>query len=234
MPKRMSKQDNDLPFPDGDGSSEAGASSELVPPLNRGGKPILPPVADNRLATVLARTTEDARVAATPELIVDREFFLPVHGFVELTVDEAQIVDHPAFQRLGSIYQLGQTHLVYRGATHTRLEHVLGTVYVAEEMVATINKNHARLQRQTRPQEESPLDKPISEVERIFIRLSALLHDIGHLPAGHTLEDELHLLDKHDGLGRLTNVLDRDDWPGLPVDTLRSRIDTLYAPWVMN
>jgi HD superfamily phosphohydrolase len=105
-------------------------------------------------------------------------------------------------------------------------------LYIAEEMVATIRKNHTRLQRQPRPREESPLDEPINQVEEVFIRLAALLHDIGHLPAGHTLEDELHLLDKHDGLGRLTTVLNREDWPGQATESLRKRIDTLYAPWV--
>ncbi|HEU0051659.1 MAG TPA: HD domain-containing protein, partial [Longimicrobium sp.] len=234
MPKRPSKQDNDLPFPDGDGSSDAAPNEEMAPPLNRGGHPILPPVSENRLAAVLGDDLDEPELTRNVELVLDREFFLPVHGFVELTAEEAQIVDHPAFQRLGSIYQLGQTHLVYRGATHTRLEHVLGTLYVADEMVTAINKNHSRLQRQERFQEESPLDEPISKVEQIFIRLSALLHDIGHLPAGHTLEDELHLLDKHDGIDRLTNVLNRNDWPGLPTETLRARIDRLYTPWVTN
>ena len=55
----------------------------------------------------------------------EHEFFIPVHDFSHLTDEERTIVDHPAFQRLGKIYQLGQSYLVYRGATHKRLSMLL-------------------------------------------------------------------------------------------------------------
>ena len=70
-----------------------------------------------------------------------QEFFLPVHGFVRLTGAETRVLNHPALQRLGSIHQLGQADLVFRGATHSRLEHSMGVVHVAEMMV---NANTAR------------------------------------------------------------------------------------------
>ena len=51
-----------------------------------------------------------------------QEIFLPVSGFVWLHPEEISVVNHPAFQRLGRIYQLGQSYVVFRGATHKRLE----------------------------------------------------------------------------------------------------------------
>jgi HD superfamily phosphohydrolase len=66
--------------------------------------------------------------------------------------------------------------------------------------------------------------------EVAFVRLGALLHDLGHLPAGHTLEDELGLLPPHDADERLNLILDRRLWRGVPVEpTLRELIDTRYA-----
>src|SRR6202035_4784527 len=65
-----------------------------------------------------------------PEML--QEFFLPIWGPVRLTAAELRLVDHPAFARLGDIYQLGQTYLVFRGATHKRWEHALGTMHAAQ------------------------------------------------------------------------------------------------------
>ena len=165
----------------------------------------------------------------------DNEFFIPVHGFVGLRDEEVAVVNHPAFQRLGFIYQLGQSNLVFRGATHKRLEHVLGTLHVVQEMIDAVHQNHRRAARKRKNKPafalDRPFDKTIELEEEAFVRLGALLHDIGHLPAGHTLEDELQLLDKHDRVARITAVLDRDDWPGNIPGSLRSVIDAQYADW---
>jgi HD superfamily phosphohydrolase len=160
-----------------------------------------------------------------------QEFFIPVHGLVRLTPSEVELVNHPAFQRLSGVYQLGQTHLVYRGATHRRLEHCLGTLHVAQLMIDAVERNSG-------PVPPDPDDRvgdwalgglPGDE-ERAFIRLGALLHDVGHLPAGHTFEDELGLLGPHDGDRRLELVLDRETWRGVSYrPTLRELIDQLYA-----
>ena len=71
----------------------------------------------------------------------------------------------------------------------------------------------------------------LTEVERSFVRLAALLHDIGHVAAGHTFEDELGLLAKHDSDERLNHVLDRSVWRGVDSGTsLRTLVDQLYGP----
>lgn len=161
----------------------------------------------------------------------EHEFYIPVHGFVTLTKDEVAIVNHPAFQRLGEIMQLGQSHLVYRGATHRRLEHSLGALFVAEAMLDAVAQNRERKQARDAQEAGAPLGAPLTDLERAYVRLAALLHDIGHLPAGHTLEDELHLLPKHDACGRINLILDRTSWPGGAAQPLRTVIDSRFAPY---
>jgi HD superfamily phosphohydrolase len=172
-----------------------------------------------------SRTNKDGAPSA-PEPA--QEFFIPVHGFVRLTEPELAVVNHPAFQRLGEVYQLGQTHLVYRGARHSRLEHALGTLFVAQIMIDNLARNgrvHANGDRAG----EWELDAPLQPPEVAFARLAALLHDIGHLPAGHTLEDELALLGKHDAVERLDLVMDRTTWRGSEERPLRAVVDEEYA-----
>ncbi len=156
---------------------------------------------------------------------VRREFFLPVSGFVWLFPEEVAVVDHPAFQRLGRIYQLGQAHLVFRGATHKRFEHVLGTLNVVQRMIAAVETNSEKL-------EEFPQwAPPLSEIEERFVRLGALLHDIGHLAAGHTIEDELQLVSKHDQDRRLDIVLN-GEWRNQNGQNLAELINEKYREFV--
>lgn len=160
-----------------------------------------------------------------------QEFFLAVHGLVRLRAEEVAVVNHPAFQRLGEIYQLGQTHLVYRSATHKRFEHALGALHVVQLMIDAVQQNSG-------PEFPDPgdtvggwsLGRPLNDSEVAFARLGALLHDIGHLAAGHTLEDELGLLGSHDADQRICLILDRKNWRGVQHDrTLRGLVDESYT-----
>ncbi len=185
-----------------DGGSQEGSASESLPRLT---------------------------VVRSPDHKPYQEFHLPIWGLVRLTPAEVTIANHPAFQRLGDIYQLGQVHLVYRGATHRRLEHALGTLYAAELMIERIQANAAVPLHHQNGGSWS-IDAELTNAERAFVRLGALLHDIGHLPAGHTLEDELGLLDAHDDHKRLKLVLEKQTWFGVSVTpTLLELIDELYA-----
>ena len=188
------------------------------------------------------KPVEDASWAAphelSPELPIDdqgQEFLIPVHGFVHFTDREVEIIDHPAFQRLFNINQLGQTHLVYRGATHRRGEHALGALAAVELLTTAINRSSQK------EQEDAGLWKigpKLSKLEITFARLAVLLHDIGHIAIGHTIEDELGILSKHDQQERLKFVLQREAWgdrnlgdSNCPIDeTLEQRIDRLYQP----
>lgn len=154
------------------------------------------------------------------------EFYLPVTGFVWFYPEEIAVVNHPAFQRLGRINQLGQAFLVFRSATHKRLEHVLGAVQVAQRMIAAVSHNQKKIQ--TRGEYASA---QLEERETRFIRLAVLLHDIGHLPAGHTIEDELGLVGAHDADPRLTYVFDRKgtEFGASTESTLAEVIEENYA-----
>lgn len=191
---------------------------------------------DERTMTPL-RVVRDRTIEGEPvlQLIPPRgdkkwqEFFLPIHDLVRLRAGEVQIANHPAVQRLGEVLQLGQVHFVYRGATHRRFEHSLGTLHVTQMMIDRLNENciergSALLDRKWVP------DAPLTSAEIAFTRLGALLHDLGHLPAGHTLEDEIGLLPHHDADARLNRILDRERWRGTGVSPkLGDLIDALYA-----
>jgi hypothetical protein len=90
---------------------------------------------------------------------------------------------------LAGIKQLGSSYVVYRGAIHTRFEHSLGTLHAAEKMVQAARRNPAS---DLSPRETIPI------AAHRLVRLGALLHDVTHIPFGHTLEDEFGLLRRHD------------------------------------
>lgn len=136
-----------------------------------------------------------------------QELFVPVHGHVNLYPEEIAIIDHPAFQRLRRVRQLGLAHMVFPGATHTRFEHSVGAAHVAQMIVDHVNDNYRKAQLRTPNGDWKSIG--INHPTARLIRLGALLHDIGHLPFGHTLEDELHHLKPHDGNERLSNVSGR-------------------------
>src|SRR4051812_29525100 len=74
------------------------------------------------------------RMAKTPDIRKTFEFRCPVHGFIEVSDWERQVIAQPAFQRLRRIRQLAWTEYVYPGATHTRFEHSLGVMHVATKL----------------------------------------------------------------------------------------------------
>src|SRR5690349_21320617 len=104
-----------------------------------------------------------------------------VHGDIEMGPLEVEIMDTPEFQRLRGIKQLGTAYLVFPSATHTRFEHSLGTSWMAHRILEVIRRT-----------------RPVAPDEEQVIRVAALLHDITHIPFGHTLEDERRVLPRHD------------------------------------
>jgi uncharacterized protein len=104
-----------------------------------------------------------------------------VHGDIEFGPLEIELIDTPEFQRLRGIKQLGTASLVFPSAVHTRFEHSLGASWMAHRIVSALNRT-----------------RRISADEESLIRVTALLHDITHIPFGHTLEDERRVLPRHD------------------------------------
>src|SRR5881398_3523776 len=104
-----------------------------------------------------------------------------VHGDIEMGALEVELIDTPEFQRLRGIKQLGTAYLVFPSAVHTRFEHSLGTSWMAHRILEKVRRVGT-----------------ISPDDETLIRVSALLHDITHIPFGHTLEDERRVLPRHD------------------------------------
>jgi uncharacterized protein len=100
----------------------------------------------------------------------------PVYGFVHTPFEIIyDLIEHPYFQRLRRIKQLGMTHLVYPGALHTRFHHAMGAMHLMGQAVEIIRaKGHQ-----------------ISEDEAEAVTIAILLHDIGHGPFSHALEHSI-------------------------------------------
>lgn len=133
----------------------------------------------------------------------------PVHGDVYVNVLEQALLDSPPLQRLRRVRQLGTTHLVYPGATHTRLSHAIGTLRAAQDLLDAVIDNRTRPRpaadyfsewsREIPPGEPkiSEFDSELAKVT-VLVRLGALLHDLNHIAFGHTIEDDLEVLKSHD------------------------------------
>ncbi|MFN3556499.1 MAG: HD domain-containing protein [Bacteroidales bacterium] len=126
----------------------------------------------------------------------------PVYGFINVLYPSVfDILEHPFFQRLRRIKQLGLTHLVYPGALHTRFQHAMGAMYLMGQAIDTLrSKGH-----------------PINDEEAEGATLAILLHDIGHGPFSHALEATLVEGMHHEHLSLLFYQRLRNIMPG-PVD----------------
>ena len=110
----------------------------------------------------------------------------PVHGYVEVEDFALALLDSPALQRLRYIRQLGFSYLVYPGANHTRFEHALGTMYLADVACRKFM---------------------FPDEDRTLVAASALLHDIGHGPFSHASEPimEEYLHRSHDDISAIVH-----------------------------
>ena len=112
----------------------------------------------------------------------------PVYGFITLNKGILlNIIDHPFFQRLSRIKQLGLTYLVYPGAHHTRFHHALGATYLMKQALHTLKDQ----------------GKDISPEEETGVLLAILLHDIGHGPFSHALENSFVKNINHERVSQL-------------------------------
>lgn len=112
----------------------------------------------------------------------------PVYGFI--TIPDAlvfDIIEHPFFQRLRRIKQLGLTHYTYPSAQHTRFQHALGAMHLMGMAVSVLRSKGIE----------------ITEEEATGLNLAILLHDIGHGPFSHTLELSIVRDLTHEDLSKL-------------------------------
>lgn len=100
----------------------------------------------------------------------------PVYGFISIPGDLIyDLIEHPWFQRLRNIKQLGLTSFVYPGANHSRFQHCLGALYLMETALKTLKGKNVY----------------ISDDEEEAALIAILLHDIGHGPFSHALENSI-------------------------------------------
>jgi len=111
----------------------------------------------------------------------------PIHGFIHYSGNERKIIDHPLFRRLRYIRQLALTELVYPGASHTRFEHSLGVMEIATKLFDTLAARYGSLMEDKFRTVAGFEDRPMGKA-RQYVRLAALLHDIGHASFSHAVE----------------------------------------------
>lgn len=100
----------------------------------------------------------------------------PVYGFISIPNNLIfDLIEHPYFQRLRRIQQLGTSNLVYPGATHTRFHHVMGATHLMTLAIQTLRRKN--------------IDISADEEEAVLAAI--LLHDIGHGPFSHALEYDI-------------------------------------------
>lgn len=112
----------------------------------------------------------------------------PVYGFITIPTDFIfKVIEHPYFQRLRRIRQLGLAELVYPGAVHSRFQHALGAMHLMNEALHSLENKGVM----------------ISPKEREATLLAILLHDVGHGPFSHVLEHALFYNVSHETISEL-------------------------------
>lgn len=112
----------------------------------------------------------------------------PVYGFIRFPEKELmRLIDHPWFQRLRRIKQMGFADLVYPGAMHTRFAHSLGACYLAGKAMDELNAKGIATHKE----------------DYLAARTAALLHDVGHGPYSHSLERSLVTDVPHEAISHL-------------------------------
>lgn len=134
-----------------------------------------------------------------------------IHGLIRLTKEEVAIIDHPLFQRLRWIGQTGLLKLICPTATHSRFEHSLGAVHMAQQMCdALFRESHVADSKLYGLDEAGSgtavrIHEMPKRTRRDFqrvLRLCALVHDLGHGPLSHAFESFAP------GTGKVAGILD--------------------------
>lgn len=115
----------------------------------------------------------------------------PLHGDIFLSHSLVSLLDTKEMQRLRGIKQLGTASMAFPGAVHTRFEHSIGTCALATRLLDILSERGCR----------------VASAERNAIQAAALVHDVAHIPFGHTIEDERRLFTRHDTPDRLRHAL---------------------------
>ena len=111
----------------------------------------------------------------------------PIHGYMEFNSECIKIIDHPIFQRMRNIKQLGNCYKIFPGASHNRFEHSLGVGYLANKLITNLSLKQPELH--------------ITQKQIDQITIAGLCHDLGHGPFSHGFDhDVLPKLLSHDNI----------------------------------
>lgn len=119
-----------------------------------------------------------------------RQSIDPIHGAITISEIEAAIIDTPPVQRMRHIKQLGNVHLLFPQATHTRFAHSLGVMHVSGQYFDALFSKQTSV---------APAIAELIANVRQHIRVAGLLHDIGHGPLSHHFENCLKYVDGPSG-----------------------------------
>lgn len=123
----------------------------------------------------------------------------PIYGFITIpNVLIYNLIEHPYFQRLRRISQMGLSYLVYPGAHHTRFHHAIGSVHLMQKAVRILKFKGVQ----------------ISEEEATAVYIAILLHDIGHGPFSHALEGQFIKGISHENISLLFMEALNDEFKG--------------------
>jgi len=150
-------------------------------------------------ANMLQRVTKLTKIMRAGHVNKRKILNDPVYGFISIPDGLLfDLIEHPWFQRLRRIKQLGLSHLVYPGALHTRFHHSLGAMYLMKRAIAELqSKGH-----------------DITDNEALASYAAILLHDIGHGPYSHTLEHSIADGVSHEHLSKLLMMRLNDEFCG--------------------
>jgi HD superfamily phosphohydrolase len=136
----------------------------------------------------------------------------PVHGFVTIPSDFIyDLIEHPYFQRLRRIKQLGLTHYVFPGATHTRFQHTIGALHLMTQALECLKSKGIA----------------ITSAEEEAVLIAILLHDIGHGPFSHALERSIIPGISHEQISHLLMNILNQQYHG-KLDTAIAIFDNRY------
>lgn len=119
----------------------------------------------------------------------------PIHGDIWISEFESSLIDSAAFQRLRHIRQLGPTYLLYPSANHTRFEHCIGSMYVAQKIVEAVKRNYKNQKKVVKGLEDKLAKNnlklfSLDNRDIVLVRIVALVHDAAHVACEHILQRE--------------------------------------------
>jgi len=129
----------------------------------------------------------------SPQRFRPKQLNDPIWGTIELHPREVALLDSRLLQRMRGVRQLGLAQLVFPGASHDRLEHIIGVVGAVDRMSDALERQVARRNDEFQKDQTGELMPGVDIDERATLRLAAMFHDLGHGPFSHALEPVLEV-----------------------------------------